>query len=137
VPELIKLGIDGFTGSKRPVGKSIQIEIKRDNKTHFCECTAEYFISSGRVLIPKGSKSSKNRWQVPRIYQDLKTNYFGAGILNLSGSYGKDGHNCYVFQEDRILLNISEATTIILNQPQAANAWNVVGKGITLQEYLD
>jgi hypothetical protein len=136
-PKLISLGIDGFSGAKRPVGKSIKISINRDNKTHYCDCTAEYFLSSGRVLIPKGSMASKNRWQVPRIYQDLKTNYIGAEILKLSGSHGKEGHQCYVFQEERVLLNISEATTMILNQPQAANAWTVVKDETSLQDYLD
>jgi len=31
-------------------------------------------------------------------------------------------------------MNISEATTIILNAPQAANAWFIVGTNTTLQD---
>ena len=39
--------------------------------------------------------------------------------------HGKFDHSGYEFSEDRVLMNISEATTIILNAPQGANAWKI------------
>ena len=125
---------DGFTNRTKPLGKSVKIWLDRDNSTHYCKAEAEFFYETGRVWIPKGTVASHRRWQVPRTYQKVKTGMINSKELIETKPHGKFGHPGYEFGEDRVLMNISEATTIILNAPQGANAWRIVDSNEILQD---
>lgn len=133
---------DGVFDASDPVGYDLEIELTcRNNKSHYCVGKARYNPNTERVLILKeGTVASHARWQVPLTYQKVKTALISTGQLSLQQIEGsKYSHAGYVFKEDTVVMNISEATTIILNAPQAANAWFLVGSEprLTLQEYRD
>ena len=124
---------DGFTNRTKPEGKSIKIRLSRDNSTHYCKAEVVFFYETGRVWVPKGTVASHQRWQVPLTYQKVKTGMINARELIETKPHGKFNHSGYEFSEDRVLMNISEATTIILNAPQGANAWRIVDSNEILQ----
>jgi len=129
----------GLFDNASPIGFDVEIELrKRDNKTQYCIGKARYNPSTERVLIlSEHTVASYRRWQVPLTYQKVKSEMITSGLLKLEpGRYGKHSHDGYVFTKDLVLMNISEATTIILNAPQATNKWFIEGTDITLQEYL-
>jgi hypothetical protein len=128
---------DGFTNRTKPVGKMVKIRLTRDNSTHFCYAEAEFFYETGRVWIPKGTVASHRRWQVPLTYQKVKTGMINANELIETKPHGKFAHSGYEFAEDRVLMNISEATTIILNAPQGSNAWKIGDTNEFLQNNKD
>jgi hypothetical protein len=133
----LKGKFDGLFDNASPVGFDVEIELReRNNKTQYCVGKARFNSITKRVLILADQTiASHRRWQVPLTYQKVKSAMIASGLLSLEkAKYGKYTHDGYVFKNDMVLMNISEATTIILNAPQAANAWFIVGTNTTLQD---
>ena len=130
---------DGVFDNADPIGFDVEIELReRDNATHYCISRAMFNPTTKRVQIIKDETvASHRRWQVPKTYQEVKTNLISTGLLKLKpGAYGKHAHDGYEFSTNLVLMNITEATTIILNAPQASNQWYVVKTGEKLQESI-
>jgi hypothetical protein len=128
---------EGVFDNADPIGFDVEIELReRDNAKHYCIAKARFNRTTKRVqIIADKTVASHGRWMVPKTYQGVKTNMISTGLLKLQPTkYGKHCHDGYVFTSDLVLMNISEATTIILNQPQASNEWYVVETGERLQD---
>ena len=138
---LIVLKFPGFSDAYEPIGEYIEIYLERDNSTHYCSAgvvgvskPVRFYTNTKRVFIPKGTIASHRRLQVPRTYQKVKTGLITGKVLVPDGPKGEHGHESYVFTKNKVLMNISEATTIILNAPQGANAWRLSDTGEVLQD---
>ena len=131
---LIDLKFLGFSNAPEPIGQYKEIYLKKDNSTHYCSAKVRLYTDTKRVFIPKGTIASHRRRQVPLTYQKVKTGLITSKVLVPDGPKGEHGHESYIFSKNMVLMNISEATTIILNAPQGANAWRLSDTGEVLQD---
>ena len=128
----------GLFDNASPVGFDVEIEPGQEiTKRNIALEKHDTTPPLNECLFSEHTVASYRRWQVPLTYQKVKSAMITSGLLKLEpGRYGKHSHDGYVFTKDLVLMNISEATTIILNAPQATNKWFIEGTDITLQEYL-
>jgi len=127
----------GVFDNADPVGFDVEIELReRDNVKQYCIGRANFNPTTKRVqIIADKTVASHGRWMVPKKYQEVKTDMISTGLLKLKAkAYGKHSHDGYEFTGNLVLMNITEATAIILNQPQASNQWYVVETGEKLQK---